>query len=99
MNIKFDHNNQISISLIKQIIKKLVKENNNYGYEIKKDMIKIIESLDCLYQKKEIQNFLDIKFEKYSKYINSLQNIMIKDYYIISILNLVQDLIVEIMLK
>ena len=86
MNIIFgnkesnDLSNQISISLIKQIIEKLLNENNNYSYEIKIDIIEILERLDCLYQKREIQEFFDNKLRKYSKYIGSLQNIILKNY-------------------
>ena len=66
---------QIPITLIDQIIVKLIKEDNKAKDEINFDITKLLEKIDCLFQKEPIKKFFLTKFKKISKFIDSCQNI------------------------
>ena len=75
--IKDWNNNQkeISISLIKQTIEKLIKDNNKKDENINTDIIKLIEKFDHFFQKKKFMNFFLKKLKIFSKFIDIKKDI------------------------
>ena len=70
-----DDKSEISISLIKKTIEKLIKDDNKKDENINSDIIKLIEKFDCLFQKNKFKNYFFIKLQTFSKFIDSLKDI------------------------
>ena len=73
-----DIQEQITISLIKQIINKYILENNIFKTEIN-DNSKTLEKLDYFLQKNLIPKYILLKFNKYLKTINNIKNMLEKE--------------------
>ena len=69
----------LSITSIKEIIKKYLSENNKYNTEIN-NIIKTIEKLDNLLQKHLIPKYCLLKLNKYLIFINKNKHVIEKEY-------------------
>ena len=69
---------QMSITLINQVIIKLIKEDNKAKDEINIDIIKLIEKFDCLFKNNKIKKIYSSKFLKITKFIDSSKNISLR---------------------
>ena len=70
---------QMSITLIKQVIIKLIKEDNKDKNQINIDIIKLLEKFDCFFQKNIIKKKFFAKFLKLAKLFGSSKNISLRN--------------------
>ena len=69
---------ELSITLIKQVVIKLIKEDNNVKDEININIIKLIEKFDGLFKKNKIKKNFFNKFLKFAKFIDSSKTISLR---------------------